>query len=331
MQIVFRKMYNQSGLKKIVDSALVNLSYNTESERLIAPVKYVLSMGGKRLRPVLALMACNLFSDKIDEALIPVTGLEIFHNYTLVHDDIMDKALVRRGFATVHDKWNVNQAILSGDVMAFITNECFLQTPPHLLQKVFRVFNKAAIEVCIGQQLDMDFEKATIVSHEEYLRMIELKTAVLIAASVKIGAMFGSADDKNLETLYEYGRNLGLAFQIQDDILDTYGDMKVFGKTSGGDILAGKKTFLYVKATEVASSEQRKRLQEIYTSEISDPETKIKRVLEIYDQVNIKLISDNLVADYLKTALGFLERTGVPQERKEELVQMTESLAERDR
>jgi geranylgeranyl diphosphate synthase type II len=323
-------MYNQSGLKKIINTSLVNLSYNRESERLIDPVKYVLSMGGKRIRPVLALMACNLYSDQIDEAVIPVTGLEIFHNFTLVHDDIMDKALVRRGFPTVHSKWNLNQAILSGDVMAFITNECFLQSPPHLLQKIFRVFNKAAIEVCIGQQLDMDFEKATIVSHEEYLRMIELKTAGLIAASVKIGAMFGGTDEKDAEILYEYGRNLGLAFQIQDDILDTYGDMKVFGKISGGDIIAGKKTFLYVKATEIASQEQRKKLQEIYASEISDPEAKIKMVTEIYDQLNIKYISENLAGDFLKNALGFLEKAGAPQERKEELIQMTGSLAGRE-
>lgn len=324
-------MYNQSGLKKIVNTSLVNLSYNMESERLIDPVKYVLSMGGKRLRPVLALMACNLYSDKIDEAVIPVTGLEIFHNFTLVHDDIMDKAIVRRGFATVHNKWNLNQAILSGDVMAFITNECFLQSPPHLLQKILRVFNRAAIEVCIGQQLDMDFEKATIVLHEEYLRMIELKTAALIAASVKIGAIFGGADEKDTEALYEYGRNLGLAFQIQDDILDTYGDMKVFGKTSGGDIIAGKKTFLYVKATEIGSQEQRKRLQEIYSSEISDPEAKIKKVTEIYDQLNIKYVSENLAADYIKNALSCLDRAAAQQERKEELILMTGSLVGRER
>jgi geranylgeranyl diphosphate synthase, type II len=323
-------MYNQSGLKKIVNSSLVNLSYNMESERLIDPVKYVLSVGGKRLRPVLALMAYNIYSDKIDDAVIPVTGLELFHNFTLVHDDIMDKAMVRRGFATVHNKWNLNQAILSGDVMAFITNECFLQSPAHLLQKIFRIFNKAAIEVCIGQQLDMDFEKATIVSHEEYLRMIELKTAALIAASVKIGATFGSADEKDTEILYEYGRNLGLAFQIQDDILDNYGDMKVFGKTSGGDIITGKKTFLYVKATEISSQEQRKRLQEIYSSKISDPEAKIKKVTEIYDQLNIKYISENLAADYLKNALSFLDRAAAPQERKEELIQMTGSLFGRE-
>ena len=323
-------MYNQSGLKKIINTSLVNLSYNTESERLIDPVKYVLSMGGKRIRPVLALMACNLYSDQIDEAVIPVTGLEIFHNFTLVHDDIMDKALVRRGFPTVHNKWNLSQAILSGDVMAFITNECFLQSPPHLLQKIFRIFNKAAIEVCIGQQLDMDFEKATIISHDEYLRMIELKTAVLIAASVKIGAMFGGADEKDAEILYEYGRNLGLAFQIQDDILDTYGDMKVFGKISGGDIIAGKKPFLYVKATEIASQEQRKKLHEIYASEISDPETKIKMVTEIYDQLNIKYISEKLAGDYLKNALGFLDKAGAPQEKKAELIQMTGSLVGRE-
>lgn len=324
-------MYNQSGLKKIVNASLINLSYNTESERLIDPVKYVLSIGGKRLRPVLALMTCNLFSDQIDEAVVPVTGLEIFHNFTLVHDDIMDKAFVRRGFATVQSKWGLNQAILSGDVMAFITNECFLQSPPHLLQKIFRIFNKAAIEVCVGQQIDMDFEKATIVSRDEYLRMIELKTAVLIAASVKIGALFGGADDKEAETLYEFGRNLGLAFQIQDDILDTYGDVKVFGKVPGGDIISGKKTFLYVKAMEIAASEQRKKLQELYSAETSSPEAKIKNVTEIYDQLNIKIISESLAGEYLKNALSFLEKAGVPQERKEELMQMTRSLAGRER
>ena len=324
-------MYNQSGLKKIINASLINLSYNTESERLIDPVKYVLSIGGKRLRPVLALMTCNLFSDQIDEAVVPVTGLEIFHNFTLVHDDIMDKAAVRRGFPTVHSKWSLNQAILSGDVMAFITNECFLQSPPHLLQKVFRIFNKAAIEVCVGQQIDMDFEKATIVSRDEYLRMIELKTAVLIAASVKIGALFGGAEDKEAEILSEFGRNLGLAFQIQDDILDTYGDVKVFGKISGGDIITGKKTFLYVKAMEIAASDQRKKLQELYSAETSDPEAKIKNVTEIYDQLNIKVISESIAGEYLKSALNFLEKAGTPQERKEELKQMTGTLAGRDR
>jgi geranylgeranyl diphosphate synthase type II len=324
-------MYTQPELKKIVDTALINLAINTESQRLIDPVKYVLSMGGKRLRPVIALMACNLFSDKIDPAIIPVSGLEVFHNFTLVHDDIMDNANVRRGFATVHNKWNLNQAILSGDVMAFITNECFLQSPPEILQKIFRIFNKAAIEVCIGQQIDMDFEKASIVTQEEYLRMIELKTAVLIAASAKIGAIFGGADDKNAEILYEYGRNLGLAFQIQDDILDTYGDMKIFGKTAGGDILAGKKTFLYVKAMEIGSQEQKKRLQDLYLVETSDPLKKIKDVTEIFDHLKIRRISEDLVGDYIGIASGFIGKAAAPHERKEELLLLTGSLVKRDR
>src|SRR5665647_370968 len=166
-------MYNQRELKNLVEKAIINLSYNTEAEKLIDPVRYTLSIGGKRLRPVLALMACNLFSDKIDEAIMPATGLEVFHNFTLVHDDIMDQAPLRRSFPTVHSKWNINQAVLSGDVMAFVANDCFLQTPARCLLPVFREFNKAAIEVCVGQQLDIDFEKATIVSQEEYLRMIE--------------------------------------------------------------------------------------------------------------------------------------------------------------
>jgi len=212
-------MYNHSELKEVVDKALTNLSYNREAFRLTDPVKYILSIGGKRLRPVLSLMTCNLFSDKIDEAVLPAIGLEIFHNFTLVHDDIMDNAPVRRSFPTVHAKWDANQAILSGDVMAFVANDCVLQAPPDKLLKVFRVYNKAAIEVCVGQQLDIDYEKASIVTQDEYLRMIELKTAVLIAAAVKTGAIIGGGDDRDSELLYEFGRNLGLAFQVQDDLL----------------------------------------------------------------------------------------------------------------
>jgi geranylgeranyl diphosphate synthase type II len=322
-------MYTQPELKKIIDTSLVNLSYNQESERLTDPVKYVLSIGGKRLRPVLALMVCSMYGDKIDEAIIPVTGLEVFHNFTLVHDDIMDRAPVRRGFSTVHTKWNVNQAILSGDIMAFMTNECLLQSPLHILQKVFRIFNKTAIEVCVGQQLDMDFEKATIVSRAEYIRMIELKTAVLIAASARIGALFGGADDREADLMYEFGRNLGIAFQIRDDILDTYGDKKVFGKTTGGDILARKKTFLYVRAMEIASTEQKKKLQELYTAE-TDPVLKVREVTEFYDQLRIRSFSESLMEDYHRNAMGYLENAGAPADRKAELVQMAGSLFGRD-
>ncbi len=324
-------MYNHAELKNLVEKAIINLSYNTEAEKLIDPVKYVLSIGGKRIRPVLALMACNLFSDKIDEAVMPAAGLEVFHNFTLVHDDIMDQAPLRRNFPTVHSKWNINQAVLSGDVMAFVANECFLQTNPKHLLKVFRVYNKAAIEVCVGQQLDIDFEKAAIVSQEEYLRMIELKTAVLLAASVKIGAITGGAEDKDADLLYEFGRNLGLAFQIQDDLLDSYGDMKVFGKMSGGDIISGKKTFLLVKALEIASGDQLKQLQGQLARKKFDPETKVKAVMEIYDQLNIKAITESVANEYISIAYSLLEKVGVSRERKKELTEIVSSLIGRNR
>jgi geranylgeranyl diphosphate synthase, type II len=324
-------MYNQAELKNLVDKAIINLSYNTEAEKLIDPVTYILSIGGKRLRPVLALMACNLFSDKIDEAIIPATGIELFHNFTLVHDDIMDQAPVRRNFPTVHSKWNINQAVLSGDVMAFIANDCFLQTPPRCLSKVFRVFNKTAIEVCVGQQLDIDFEKAAIISQDEYLRMIELKTAVLMACSVKIGAIIGGADDKDSELFYEFGKNLGLAFQMQDDILDIYGDRKVFGKIPGGDIISNKKTFLLVKALEVASGDQLKQLQELFAMKEFDPEIKVKKVMDLYDQLNIKFATENLVNEYINTSFILLEKIGVDKERKKEMTLLINSLIGRSK
>jgi geranylgeranyl diphosphate synthase, type II len=324
-------MYNYTELKNLVDKAIINLSYNTEAEKLIDPVKYIFSMGGKRLRPVLALMTCNLYSDIIDEAIMPATGIEVFHNFTLVHDDIMDQAPVRRNFPTIHSKWNINQAVLSGDVMAFIANDCFLQTPPGCLIKVFKVFNKAAIDVCIGQQLDIDFEKAIIVSENEYLRMIELKTASLIAASAKIGAFIGGADDKDSELMQEFGKNLGLAFQLQDDLLDTYGDIKIFGKTPGADIIANKKTFLLVKALEIASPEQYKQLQELFSMKEFDPDAKIKTVVSIYDQLNIKTITENFANDYISKAFSLLEKAGTDRERKSELAKVAGSLIGRDR
>jgi geranylgeranyl diphosphate synthase type II len=324
-------MYNHSELKALVEKAIFNISYYTEAEKLIDPVKYILSIGGKRIRPVMALMACNLFSDQIDDAILPATGLEIFHNFTLVHDDIMDQSSLRRNFPTVHSKWNINQAILSGDVMAFIANDCFLQTPPSCLQKVFRVFNKAATEVCVGQQLDMDFEKATIVSQIEYLRMIELKTAVLIAASFKIGAIIGGAGEKDSDHLYEFGRNLGLAFQIQDDLLDIYGDMKLFGKIKGGDIVANKKTYPLVKALEIATGRQLKKLQAQITTRESDPETKVKNVIELYDQLNIKTITENLANEYIDKAFLLLDRINIDEKKKNELALLASSLIGRSR
>jgi geranylgeranyl diphosphate synthase type II len=324
-------MYSQTELKNLVEKAIINISYNQEAENLINPVKYILSIGGKRLRPVLTLMACNIFNDKIDEAIMPATGIEVFHNFTLVHDDIMDQAPLRRSFPTVHSKWNTNQAVLSGDVMAFISNDCFLQAPAWCMLKVFRTFNLAAIEVCMGQQLDIDFEKAIFVSFEEYLRMIELKTAALLAASVKIGAIIGGANEKDSTLLYEFGKNLGLAFQIQDDLLDTYGDKNIFGKTMGGDIVSNKKTFLLVKALELATGKQLKELQELVSMKEFDPEDKVSKVISLYDQLKVKTFSENLAIEYINSAFSLLDKTGVDNERKTELAQLAGSLIGRDK
>ncbi len=324
-------MYNHSKLKEIIDRAILNLRYNTEAPKLIDPVKYILSIGGKRLRPVMALMACNLFTDKIDDAILPATGIEIFHNFTLVHDDIMDHAPVRRNSPTVHTKWNINQAILSGDVMTFIANECVLQSPPSKLLKVFREYNKAAVEVCIGQQLDIDYEKAPVITQKEYLRMIEMKTAALVAASMKIGALIGGDSENDAEILYESGKNLGLAFQIQDDLLDIWGELKVFGKKSGGDIVANKKTFPLIKALELADGVQMKQLQELFSTEGKyDPEKKVNLVKNIYEELYIREKTEALANDYISRAFELMQKVSVDEKRKKELVCLTSSLIGRE-
>lgn len=324
-------MYNQSDLKDLVDKALLNLSYSDEAEKLIEPVSYILSIGGKRLRPVMALMACNLFSDKIGKAIMPAAGIEVFHNFTLVHDDIMDNAPVRRNLPTIHSKWNVNQAILSGDVMAFIANECFLHAPPDKLISVFHTFNKAAIEVCTGQQLDMDYEKTSAITRQQYLRMIELKTAVLVSASLKIGALIGGAEEKDSDLLYEFGRNLGLAFQIQDDMLDIWGDSQVFGKTRGGDIVANKKTLPLIRALELAEGKVLKQLREQLSAKDPDPEEKVRIIISIYDKLKIREATEKTADDYIDSAFTLLGKVSVSSERKKELENLAGSLIGRDR
>jgi geranylgeranyl diphosphate synthase type II len=319
-------MFSQTELKELVEKAIVNLSYESEAAKLIEPVKYILSIGGKRLRPVLTLMSCNLFSDNINDALLPAIGLEIFHNYTLVHDDIMDHAVLRRNSPTVHAKWGLNQAILSGDVMSFIAAECIASSPLSVLPRVLKTYNKTATEVCIGQQLDMDFEKTSYVTQEEYLRMIELKTAVLIAASMKIGAIIGGGSGKDIDLISEVGRNLGLSFQIQDDLLDVYGDTGSFGKRTGGDIVTNKKTFLLLKAIELASGEQQKILQSQLSLKDFEPEEKIRIVTEIFNQLNIRQITESLANESIIKALNFLDKIGTDQERKSELYNFVSAL-----
>lgn len=322
-------MYKYEELKEIVNRAIHNMSYDYEAEKIFEPVKYLMSLGGKRIRPVMTLMACNLFDDKIEKAILPAVGMEVFHNFTLVHDDIMDKSEMRRGSATVHIKWDVNQAILSGDVMAFIANECIMASPVTSLTQVMKVYNDTAIDVCSGQQMDMDFEKKSFVSHTDYLRMIELKTAVLLAASLKIGALIGNAEPGEADKMYSFGKNLGLGFQIQDDLLDTYGDPKIFGKKIGTDIVSNKKTILLIKALELASGTQLKTLNQYLQQEEFDDEEKISAVKNIFDELNIRSVVEDIAGQYTDLAFSSLEEVKVEGERKKELMQLASNLLNR--
>jgi geranylgeranyl diphosphate synthase, type II len=324
-------MYTPNQLNELINKAIATVSYGDEAVRLYEPVRYVLSLGGKRLRPLLTLMSCNIFSDKPEDAQMAAVGMEVFHNFTLVHDDIMDNASVRRNSPTVHMKWNTNQAILSGDVMAFVANEFFAATPQASFMKVFRIYNRTAMEVCLGQQLDMDFEKRQMVMIEEYLRMIELKTAVLLAACMKCGAIIGGASDRDADQMYEFGRNLGLAFQIQDDLLDVYGDPTLFGKKIGGDIIGNKKTYLLIKALELAEGEDKKILNGLIRATGIDPDEKIRSVTAIYNKLGIKEISENLASDYITKAFSYFDSLAATCERKEPLRRFVSSLTGRDR
>ncbi len=319
-------MFTSDYLRELSDKAITGLGVSAEADRLFAPVRYILAIGGKRLRPVMCLLSCNLFKDKIDEAVMPAVGIEVFHNFTLIHDDIIDKADLRRGSQTVHSKWGHDQALLSGDVMAFVAGECIGQAPEKVLAKTLKLFNRTAIQVCIGQQLDLDYEKKGIVSETEYLRMIELKTAVLIAAALKTGAIIGEASEKDQDLLYEFGRCLGIAFQIQDDVLDTYGDTKMFGKKTGSDIVANKKTYLLVKAMEMAGGEKLRRLKKLLEEGNDNPDEKVQAVKTLYDELEIRLHAENLAYDYFNRSFQALDQVTVNAERKKEIKQMAVNL-----
>jgi geranylgeranyl diphosphate synthase type II len=326
-------MYTRDELKDIVNRAILNLSFDDETPGLFEPVRYILSTGGKRIRPVMVLMACNMFSDKIDQAILPAISLEIFHNFTLVHDDIMDNADVRRNAPSVHSKWNLNQAILSGDVMAFMANDCLAHAPASLFTPVFRIYNRIAVEVCKGQQLDMDFEKTNWVSIDDYLRMVELKTSVLIAGGMKIGALLGGAGERDADMIYAFGRNLGLAFQVQDDILDTWGDPALFGKKRGGDIVANKKTLLMIRALELSSGENLKKLKRLISGNNGDidPETKVKEVISIYEELGVREFAETRANEFITRAYESLDNVSVDDSRKGEMINLASSMTGRNR
>jgi geranylgeranyl diphosphate synthase, type II len=270
-------MYTFPEAQSLIEKHIRTLSIPEQPAELYEPVKYILSLGGKRIRPALVLMSCDLFAGAVESALMPAMAIELFHNFTLLHDDIMDRSELRRGKPTVHMKYNGNIAILSGDVMSILASRLMNQAPGAILYTVHDIFTQTAMQVCEGQQVDMNFEQKLVVSEQEYLHMIELKTAVLIAASLKIGATLGGSSQKDADDLYEFGRSLGIAFQLQDDLLDTYGDPDIVGKKLGTDIVDNKKTFLMMKALENASSEQKKELIGWLSKTEFDPDEKIKK------------------------------------------------------
>lgn len=297
---------------------------------LYAPVKYSLEIGGKRLRPVLLLLSNNLFTDNVQNALPTAIAVEVFHNFTLLHDDIMDKADVRRNQPTVHKKFDENSAILSGDAMAFLSYRYLLENKSERLVDVIDLFSKTAIEVCEGQQFDMDFENRLDVSEKEYLEMIRLKTAVLLACSLKAGALLANADEKITQLLYEYGINLGLAFQLQDDLLDSFGNQETFGKRIGGDILANKKTYLLISALGLSKGETQNELLDWIEKEKYEEEEKIKAVLNIYSELNIKDLTLSKIDHYFKKSEMILEQIPIEENKKQALISLGMRMLKRD-
>ena len=296
---------------------------------LYEPVEYCLRQGGKRMRPLMTLMGCELFGGNPERALPAAVGLELFHNFTLMHDDIMDQAPMRRGQPTVYKKWNANAAILSGDVMFALAYQHVMKVPDRHLRAVMEVFNQTVIEVCEGQQYDMDFETMNRVSESDYLNMIRLKTAVLPAACLKVGAILAGAPDSEVQQLYLFGESIGLAFQLMDDWLDVYGDEKVFGKKTGGDIVANKKTWLYIKAFELADAGQQQLLQDAFSNRIPNPEEKISAVKGVYTQLRLDVLARQEMEKYYAKAFNHLEKIRVPDTAKQKLRELAEGLFER--
>ena len=319
------KTFNE--ISQIISSELSQINWSKEPHGLYEPIGYVLSMGGKRIRPALTLMACNLFSDDVQPAVNSALGLEIFHNFTLLHDDIMDNADVRRGQPTVHKKWDDNTAILSGDVMQIAAYQYMTQTPVNHLKRTLDLFSKTGAEICEGQQYDVEFENRDRVEADEYLEMIRLKTAVLLGAALQIGAWIGGAGEEDAQLLYDFGINIGLAFQLKDDLLDVYGDEATFGKKIGGDILCNKKTYMLIHALEKAEGKEAEELK--YWLNISDTklfEEKIIAVTSLYNKLGVKQICEDKMQFFYSKAVANLEKVSILENNKQELRKIADKL-----
>jgi geranylgeranyl diphosphate synthase type II len=309
--------YKFEEILSIVNEDINSLTFNEQPASLFEPVDYILSLGGKRLRPALSLMAYNLYRDDVRAALPVASAIEIFHNFTLLHDDLMDRADIRRGKATVHVKWNENAAVLSGDAMLIAAYMKIAEVGGRFLPQALELFSTTAMEICCGQQLDMEFEQRTDVALDEYMEMIRLKTAVLLACALKEGAILAEADAEDADNLYRFGINIGLGFQLMDDLLDVYGNVETFGKKIGGDILCNKKTFLLVNALQHAS--KRNELLDWLHRDVYDPEEKIRAVTKIYDGLGLKELTAKRVADYYNAGIACLSNVKAEISRKQEL------------
>jgi len=315
-------MYSSEDLQSIAEKGLIEVELNREPNELFAPLRYFLSAGGKRIRPIITLMSCNVFSDNIQSAVAPAIALELFHNFTLIHDDIMDNADVRRNLETVHKKWDSNTAILSGDALMVVAYEMLQKSERDKVVQILAVFNQVALEVCQGQQMDMNFEKSNFVSEEEYLRMVELKTAALLSGCTKIGAICGGANEPDQMNMDRFARNLGIAFQLQDDLLDSFGDISKFGKKIGGDIVANKKTYLLITALKRAQGNQLELLNGYLNMGTSEPDRKIQGILAIYNDLKVREATELMVADYFSRAFKHLRCVNQPIERLVKIEQL---------
>ncbi len=311
-----------------IEKELEGLNLPQSPEGLYEPIRYFLGIGGKRVRPVLTMLGAELFGKKHDETLAQALAIELFHNFTLVHDDIMDGSPIRRTFKTVHVKWDVNTGILSGDALLIMAYQNLIQGDSTCIQENMELFNRTALEVCEGQQLDLDFENSLDVSVADYLEMIRLKTSVLLGCALEIGATMAGASEKDRKAVYNFGQNIGIAFQIQDDILDLYGDSGKTGKQSGGDVINNKKTILHLSAINNASQEQLEIIKQLQS--VQDPVMKVERTRELYDQLSVKANCEEHLKQYLNAAMTALNEINVPSENKSKLEELAHFLIQRD-
>lgn len=323
-------MHSIPHYQDIVTQHFKDLALKNEPLNLYDPIRYILSLGGKRLRPVLTLMAAEVFDADCKKALAAATAVEVFHNFSLIHDDIMDDAPLRRGHETVHEKWNINTGILSGDAMLILAYQYFEAYEPIIFNELAKLFSKTALEVCEGQQYDVDFETRDDVMIAEYLKMIEYKTAVLVGAAMKMGAIVAETTTENANSIYDFGLNLGIAFQLQDDYLDAFGNPETFGKQVGGDIIENKKTYLYLKAIEFASANQKEQLLHLFSIQPNDNTDKINSVKEIFNQVGASEATQNAIESYTLKALETLEKMNIGNDKKEILKAFAQNLMSRN-